>query len=304
MSAAIRRSLGVVLVLFGVVLLVFIILRIIPGDPVSVMLNEHANAETISRIRAAMDLDKPAALQFFDYVGNALRGDLGLSYDMKQPVLTLILNAFPNTLKLTVLAAAFAWISGMGAGIICAMYPGKFPDHLFRTTSILGISVPVFMMAFFLQYLLYYKLSLMPLVYDGSLFSLILPALALSSASAGSVARLTRSAMMEQRDAAYLDTVRAKGLTRGRALLRHGLRNAIVPVITLMALQFADMLSGAVITESIFGISGLGKLALSALQTRDMPLLMGTVLFSAFVISVGNLIGDMINRVLDPRLSV
>ena len=141
-------------------------------------------------------------------------------------------------------------------------------------------------------------------MYDGSFISLILPATALGWNSAGSVARLTRSGLMEQLNAPYLDTAMAKGLTAKRAILTHGLKNAMLPVITMMALQFSGMLSGAVITESIFGISGLGKLALTAVQTRDMPLLQGTVLFSALVISVGNILADIINTFLDPRLRV
>lgn len=302
MSGLIRRLFGMIFVLLGVVLFTFIVLRIIPGDPVSVLLNEHVSAESVRRLTQSMNLDKPPVVQFFSYLKDLLRGDLGQSYYMKQPVLPLILKAFPYTLNLTLFSAVFAWTLGIGAGIISAMYPDRFPDHLFKGISLLGISVPVFMVALFLQYLLYFKLSLLPLMYDGSVLSMILPAVALGWNSAGSVARLTRSGLMEQRNEQYIDTARAKGLTARKALLFHGLKNAMIPIITMMALQLSGMLSGAVITESIFGISGLGKLALTAVQTRDMPLLMGTVLFSAFVISLGNIIADIINTILDPKL--
>ena len=298
----IRRCLGVLFVLLGVILMIFIVLRVIPGDPASVLLNEHVSAESIQRLTESMGLDKPPAVQFFDYLLKLIKGDMGQSYYMRQPVRSLILDAFPFTLKLTVLAAAFAWIFGIAAGIVCAMYPDRLPDHLFRGFSLLGISVPVFMVALFLQYLMYFKLSLLPLMYDGSFVSMILPAIALGWNSAGSVARLTRSGLMEQRMAPYIDTARAKGLTMNRALLSHGLKNAMIPIITMMALQLSGMLSGAVITESIFGIAGLGQLALTAVTTRDMPLLMGTVLFSAFVICIGNIAADIINTVLDPRI--
>ena len=160
------------------------------------------------------------------------------------------------------------------------------------------------MVALFLQYLFYFKFSLLPLVYDGTLVSMILPAIALGWNSAGSVARLTRSSLMEQFNESYLDTARAKGLTSRQAIFRHGLKNAMVPVITMLALQLSGMLSGAVITESVFGIAGLGKLALSAVETRDMPLLQGTVLFSALIISLGNIISDIVNVCMDPRLRV
>ncbi|MCR5106885.1 MAG: ABC transporter permease [Lachnospiraceae bacterium] len=304
MSGFIRRCAGVILVLLGVMILIFVVLRIIPGNPAAVLLNEHVNKETIERLTASMNLDKPLPEQFFLYLSGALKGDLGQSYYMKQPVTALVLQAFPYTVKLTVFAAAFAWIFGIGVGVISAIHHDRLPDYLFRGVSLLGISVPVFMIALFLQYLFYFKFSLLPLVYDGSIVSMILPAIALGWNSAGSVARLTRSSLMEQFNEPYLDTAMAKGLTSRQAILSHGLKNAMVPVITMLALQLSSMLSGAVITESVFGIAGLGKLALSAVETRDMPLLQGTVLFSAFIISIGNIISDFINTCMDPRLRV
>ncbi|MCR5053492.1 MAG: ABC transporter permease [Lachnospiraceae bacterium] len=304
MSGFLRRCVGVLLVLLGVMALIFIVLRIVPGNPAAVLLNEHVNKETIERLTASMNLDKSIPEQFLLYLSGAIRGDLGQSYYMKQPVLKLVLTAFPYTVKLTVFAAAFAWIFGIGVGVISAIHHDRLPDYLFRGVSLLGVSVPVFMVALFLQYLFYFKLSLLPLGYDGSAASMILPAIALGWNSAGSVARLTRSSLMEQFNEPYLDTARAKGLTARQAILTHGLKNAMVPVITMLALQLSSMLSGAVITESVFSIAGLGKLALTAVQTRDMPLLQGTVLFSAFIISLGNIISDLINSILDPRLRV
>ncbi|MCR5420903.1 MAG: ABC transporter permease [Lachnospiraceae bacterium] len=304
MSGFVRRCIGVILVLLGVMVLIFVILRIIPGNPAAVLLNDHVNKETIERLTASMNLDKPLPEQFFLYLAGVLKGDFGQSYYMKRPVLDLVLEAFPYTVKLTVFSALFAWIFGIGIGVISAVHHDRLPDYLFRGVSLLGVSVPVFMVALVLQYLFYFKFSLLPLVYDGSAVSMILPAIALGWNSAGSVARLTRSGLMEQFNEAYLDTARAKGLTARQAILTHGLKNAMVPVITMLALQLSGMLSGAVITESVFGIAGIGKLALSAVETRDMPLLQGTVLFSALIISVGNIISDLINRCLDPRLRV
>ena len=304
MENLIRRCVGVVLVFLGVIVMIFIVLRIIPGNPAAVLLNEHVNKETIERLTASMGLDRPLHEQFFRYLAGVVRGDLGQSYYMKKSVLSLVLTAFPYTLKLTALSAVFAWLLGIGIGVVSAMHHDRLPDYLFRGVSLLGVSLPVFMVALFLQYLFYFKFSLLPLMYDGSIASMILPAIALGWNSAGSVARLTRSNLMEQFDQPYLDTARAKGLTSRQAVLRHGLKNAMLPIITMMALQLSGMLSGAVITESVFGIAGLGKLALTAVQTRDMPLLQGTVLFSALVISLGNIIADLINVCLDPRLRV
>ena len=297
-----KRLFGVIVVLLGVTALIFIMLRIIPGDPASVLLNEHVSQESIDRLTQSMGLDKSLPEQFFSYLSGVLRGDLGRSYYMQRPVSDLILEAFPYTLRLTLLAIVFAWTMGIISGVISAMYNEQFPDYLFRSTALLGISVPVFMVALFLQYLFYFRLSILPLVYDESFVSLILPAIALGWNSAGSVARLMRSNLMEQLDAPYMDTAMAKGLTYKQAVVFHALKNAILPVITMMALQLAEMLSGAVITESVFSISGLGKLALTALQTRDMPLLQGTVLFTAFLITIGGILADIINSLLNPRL--
>ncbi len=302
MKSLASRIIGVIIVLFGVIALVFLMLRVIPGDPVSVLLNEHVSQESIERITRSMGLDKSLPEQFFSYLAGVLRGDLGKSYFMRQSVSELIMEAFPYTIKLTLLSILFAWTFGIIAGVISAMYNESLLDYLFRGTVLLGISIPVFMVALFLQYLFYFRLSMLPLTYDGSFVSLILPAIALGWNSAGSVARLMRSDLMDEINAPYMDTARAKGLTYRRAVLFHALRNAALPVITMMALQLSGMLSGAVITESVFVIPGLGKLALTALQTRDMPLLMGTVLFTAFLITVGNILADVINTLLNPRL--
>ncbi len=303
-SGIIKRIGGVFLVLLGVMLLIFIMLRIIPGDPVSVMLSEHVSQETIDRIKISMGLDRSLPAQFFSYLKGAVRGDLGESYFLKEPVVDLIAEAFPYTLKLAVFAALIAWAFGIISGMICAMFNNSFPDYLFRGLSLFGVSVPIFMVALCLQYLLYFKLSVFPLSYDGSFGSMVLPAIALGWNSAGSVARLTRSSLMEQLGSPYIDTAMAKGLSYKGAVIKHAFRNAMLPIVTMMALQFSGMLSGAVITESIFSIPGIGKLALTAIQTRDMPLLQGTVLFTAFLIAIGNLLADVLNALLDPRISV
>ena len=302
MRQLLGRMLGVVLVLTGVVVIVFVMLRVIPGDPATVLLNEHVSQANIERLTQSMGLDKSLPEQFIDYMAGILRGDLGRSYYLQQPVSSLLMDAFPYTLRLTLLSVLFAWTLGTVTGVVSAMYNESLIDYLFRGMALFGISIPVFMVALSLQYLFYYRLSLFPLTYDGSLSSLILPAAALGWNSAGSVARLVRSELMEQLQAPYMDTARAKGLLYRKAVIFHALRNAALPVITMMALQLSGMLSGAVITESVFSIPGLGRLALSAIESRDMPLLQGTVLFTALIIAVGNILADAINMLLDPRL--
>ena len=302
MKQIIDRLASMIVVLLGVMLLIFIMLRVVPGDPVSILLGEHYNQETIERLTKAMDLDKPILQQFFSYVKGVLHGDLGVSYTMNRPVTNLILTALPYTVRLALLAALFAWIVGLTTGIVSAIKKNKLPDHIFMTFSLAGVSVPIFMTSLLLQYLLAFKVKLFPMTSDGSIISLILPAIALGWNSAGSIARMTRSSLIEVMQADYIDTARAKGLTGGMVIFGHALKNAMLPVITMMALQLSSMMSGAVVTESIFAIPGIGRLATEAIQKRDMPLLQGTVLFTTVLVILGNLAADLLYSVLDPRI--
>ena len=212
----------------------------------------------------------------------------------------MIIEAFPYTLELALLAALFAWVLGLGTGIIAAIRQNSLVDHLFMGVSLAGVSMPIFMVALLLQYLFAFKIKAFPLTLDGTFLSMILPAIALGWNSAGSIARMTRSSLLEVMQADYIDTARAKGLRKQAVILGHALKNSMLPVITMMALQFSGMLSGAVITESIFAIPGIGRLATTAIQNRDMPVLQGTVLFTTVLVIAGNLIADLLYSVLDP----
>ena len=302
MKRVLKRLLSMIPVLLGVMLLIFIMLRIIPGDPVSILLGEHYSQDTIDRLTKAMNLDKPLMQQFFSYVLGVLHGDLGVSYIMKRPVTDIILQAFPHTVKLAVMAALFAWVIGLLTGIVAAVTQNRPPDRIFMTLSLAGVSVPIFMVALALQYFLAFKVKLFPLTSDGSLKSMILPAIALGWNSAGSIARMTRSSLIEVMQSDYIDTARAKGLRRGAVIFGHALKNAMLPVITMMALQLSSMMSGAVITESVFSIPGIGRLATDAVPNRDMPLLQGTILFTTVIVILGNLLADFLYAVLDPRI--
>ena len=302
MKRVLGRLLSMIPVLLGVMLLIFIMLRVVPGDPVSILLGEHYSQETVERLTRAMNLDKPLFEQFVSYVAGALRGDLGVSYAMKRPVTELILRAFPYTLKLTVLALVFAWGIGLTTGIIAAITKNKAPDRIFMAFSLAGVSMPIFMAALILQYFLAYRLKLVPVTSNGSVVSMILPAIALGWNSAGSVARMTRSSLIDVMMSDYIDTARAKGLTRSAVIFRHALKNSMLPVITMMTLQLSSMLSGAVVTESVFAIPGIGRLATDAIQNRDMPLLQGTILFTTILVMLGNLLADLLYTVLDPRI--
>ena len=297
-----RRFLQALAVLLGVALLLFIMLRIVPGNPVATMMGEHANQETIDRMTAELGLDQPIHIQFFRYIGDAFRGEFGTSYSLKRPVSQLMGAAFGNTLKLALAASLFAWILGIVCGVLAAVRKDGIPDRLFMGFSLLGVSMPVFMVAMLLQYLFAYHLHWLPISGTDSWKGYILPAVALGWNSAGNIARLVRSTLLDILQEDYIDTARAKGLGQIRVILRHGLRNTMLPVITMMAIQFSGLLSGAVITETIFSINGIGRLAVQAISGRDIPLLQGTTLFSTLVVILGNFLADSLYTVLDPRI--
>ncbi len=297
-----RRLLQAVIVLLGVALLLFFMLRIVPGNPIATLMGEHADRATIERMTAELGLDQPLYIQFVRYVGDALRGDFGTSYSLGKPVSVLMRGALGNTLKLAVLASLYAWILGILCGVLAAGWKNRLPDYLFMGTSLLGVSMPVFMVAMILQYIFAYHLHLLPISGSEGWRSFILPAIALGWNSAGSVSRLVRSTLLEILQEDYIDTAAAKGRGPMGVLLVHGLKNAMLPVITMMALQFSSLLSGAVITETVFSINGIGRLAVQAISGRDIPLLQGTVLFSTVVVILGNLAADLLYAVLDPRI--
>ena len=297
-----RRLLESVVILIGVALLIFIMLRVIPGNPIETMMGEHASQSTIDRMTAELGLDQPIHIQFFRYISGALRGDFGTSYSLGKPVSSLMGSAFGNTLKLSVMASLFAWVIGILCGVISAVRKGGPADHIFMGFSLLGVSMPVFMTAMILQFFFGYYLHWLPISGAGSWKNFVLPAIALGWNSAGAISRLTRSTLLDVLQEDYIETARAKGLTQSAVVIFHALRNTMLPVVTMMAIQFSGMLSGAVITETVFSINGIGRLAVQAISGRDIPLLQGTVLFSTAVVILGNLAADSLYSVLDPRI--
>ena len=297
-----RRLLESVVILIGVALLIFIMLRVIPGNPIETMMGEHASRSTIDRMTAELGLDRPIHIQFFRYISGALRGDFGTSYSLGKPVSSLMRSAFGNTLKLSVMASLFAWAIGILCGVLSAVRKGGLADHIFMGFSLLGVSMPVFMTAMILQFFFGYYLHWLPISGAGSWNNFVLPAIALGWNSAGAISRLTRSTLLDVLQEDYIETARAKGLTQSAVVIFHALRNTMLPVVTMMAIQFSGMLSGAVITETVFSINGIGRLAVQAISGRDIPLLQGTVLFSTAVVILGNLAADSLYCVLDPRI--
>ena len=302
LKKVVKRILISIPVLIGVVLAIFVMLRIVPGNPVTTMMGEHVNPAVIEKISKEMGLDQPYYIQFLKYIANALRGDFGTSYRLNRNVTQIILEAFPNTVKLSLLAAAVSRVIGFVAGIVAAIRQNRLLDRLFMGCALMGVSMPVFMTALVLQYVFAFKLKWFPVSGFESFRAMILPAIVLGWNSAGSIARMTRSNLVEIMQEDFIRTARAKGLREYAVIIFHALKNAMLPVVTMMALQISSMLSGAVLTESVFGVPGIGRLAVNAIETRDMPLLQGTVVFTTVLIIVGNLIADLLYNVLDPRI--
>lgn len=290
------------LVLWGITTIVFFLLNIVPGDPVALMMKEHIQPDVVERVRREMHLDDPALVRYFRFVWNAVRGDFGWSYKLHRPVTELILDAFPATLALASSAILVAWVVGIPAGVVSAVKLYSGWDHFFMILALLGVSVPVFWSGLLFQYFISLKLNLLPVAgYNGPEY-LILPAIVLGASSTASIARLTRSSLLDVLRTDYIRTARAKGLRQWPVVVRHALKNSMLPVATVMALQVAGLLSGSVITESVFGIPGVGRIGVSAIQGRDMPLLQGAVVFETVLVVLGNLVADIAYAYLDPRI--
>lgn len=300
----IKRILIAIPVLIGVMLIIFLLLNVVPGDPITLMMREHIKPELIERMREQMGLDDPVMVRFFTYLKDALHGDFGVSYKLNRNVTDLIVNAFPHTLRLSLFAALIAWVIGIPTGIISAVKQNTFVDRFFMSFSLMGVSMPVFWAALMLQYVFAFKLKMLPVSGYETWKHLLMPAIVLGWSSAGTIARLTRSSLLEIMKNDFVRTARAKGLREMGVVVGHALKNAMLPVVTMMAIQVASLLSGAVITESVFGIPGIGRLAVNSIQNRDMPLLQGTVVFTTILIIAGNLIADILYSVIDPRIRV
>jgi peptide/nickel transport system permease protein len=298
----IKKLIAAIPVMLGMTLITFILLNIVPGDPVALMMREHISPDVVARVRAEMHLDDPAYIRFFRFLFNALHGDFGISYKLNRPVSGLLLGAFPNTLILAIAAALVSWVIGIPAGILSAVKQYSLADNFFMGFSLLGVSMPVFWVGLLFQYIFALKLGILPVSGFSGPEYLIMPAIVLGWSSAGTIARLTRSSLLEVMRNDYIRTARAKGLQEIMVIISHALKNSLLPVVTVMALQVADLLSGAVITESIFGIPGIGRVAVNAIQSRDMPLLQGSVVLTIVIVIIGNLAADILYSYLDPRI--
>ena len=297
-----KRLLQTIFVLLGISLITFVLLQVVPGDPVALMLEKRADPETIAKVRKELGLDLPYYVQYLNFIKGAIHLDFGTSYFTKEVVTDALIRCFKVTVKLACMSFIFASVIGIPCGIFAAVKRGKGIDTVVMVLSIVGVSAPAFWVAIILQILFGLKLNVLPISGFDTPASYILPSLALGARYAGNIARITRTSMLEVLGQDYIRTAKAKGAMRWAVILKHALKNAMIPIVTLVGTDFGYMLTGSMLIEKVFSIPGIGKLAVDAMSNRDLPLLEGTVMYIAFVFVVVNLIVEVSYAFLDPRI--
>ena len=284
-------------------IVVFLLLYVAPGDPVQDMVGERADAETVARLRKDLHLDEPILKQFTLYMGSVVRGDLGKSYITQRPIIRDIKERFPKTLLLAGTAMLLASVLGITIGVLSARNPGGWFDRLSLGFAYLGISFPVYWVGLILILIFAVTLKWLPPSGYGGIKYLILPALALGSRSIAFLARVTRSAMLDVLHGDFVRTARAKGLKERTVVVRHALRNALIPIVTVLGLDFGYYLTGSILTETIFSWPGIGRYVVNAISRRDLPAINGSVLFLSVVFVLVNLLTDLAYAKADPRVA-
>ena len=298
----IRRVLFLIPVLLGVAFCVFTLLYLTPGDPARMVLGDMATDEAIKEFRDKEGLNDPYLVQFGNYVWKAINGDIGRSYSSRRPVMKELLTAFPYTLKLSAFAMIIAILIGIPCGIISAIKQYSWFDTITMIFAMVGLSMPVFWLGLLLILLFSVHLRWLPSSGFSTFKAMILPSVALAAQSISMVTRMTRSSMLEVVRADYIRTARAKGQKESIVIWVHALRNALIPVVTLCGLQFGSLLSGAILTETVFAVPGVGQLMIRAIMARDYPMVQGGVLVVAIAFSIVNLLVDLLYAYIDPRI--
>ena len=302
-----------VFVLLGVTLVTFILMNVVPGDPVLVMLGQDAEPEIVERLREELGMNRPLAVQYLSFVGNALRGDLGRSYFTGEPVTELVARRFANTVQLALIAYVVSVIVGISVGVISALKRGKWQDKTLMSIVILFMSAPAFWVAMVLQIIFGLYLEVLPIsgFYNPNIPTrfapwqfYVLPCLALGLRFAASNARFTRTAMLDVIGQDYVRTARAKGLNERIVISSHAIKNALIPIITLSGAQLGTLMAGAMLTETVFSIPGIGLLTVRSMLDRDLPVLQGCVIYIASVFVITYLVVDILYAVIDPRIRV
>jgi ABC-type dipeptide/oligopeptide/nickel transport system permease component len=288
--------------LWLIITMVFALAHLVPGDPVQQMLGAGATETDIVQLRHALGLDKTVPVQYAHYLAGVVRGDLGASFRFQQPVLHVVLEHYPATLELALAALIVCCGIGIPAGIIAAQRRATVTDHAVGFFTLLGLSVPNFALGPLLILIFSVLIGWLPVSGRGGISHLILPAVTLGAALAAILTRMVRTSVLEQLSSDYVRTARAKGLTERAVLLRHAFRNALIPILTILGLQFGTLLAGTIVTETIFSWPGIGRLAVQAIEARDYPLLQGCILVIAVSYVLVNLLTDLVYAFADPRV--
>jgi peptide/nickel transport system permease protein/oligopeptide transport system permease protein len=299
----VRRLLLLVPTLLGVLVVAFLLLHVAPGDPVQAIVGDRADSLTVARLRAELRLDDPLPVRFAGYAAGLVQGDLGTSYITRRPIARDLLERFPATLRLAFAAMLFAATLGIAVGVLGAWRPGTWWDRLLTVAAYLGVSFPVYWVGLLLILIFAVELRWLPPSGSSGIPFLILPALTLGMRSVAVLARMTRAALQEVLQSDFIRTARAKGLREAPVVLKHGLRNALIPVITVLGLDFGSYLTGSILTETIFAWPGVGRYVLEAIGKRDLPAIQGSILFLSLIFVVVNLLTDIAYAKADPRVA-
>ena len=299
-----RRLIQMIPVMLGVTLVVFLIMQLVPGDPARMLAGEGATPEQIEAVRQSLGLDRPMVEQYMTYLGNVLQGDLGKSMITNAPVLEEILIRLPTTVELALASILVAVTIGLLAGIVSATKQNSWADMSIMVVALLGVSMPSFWIGLMLMYYFSVELGWFPVAGWDTPAQMVLPALTLGSGGAAIIARMTRASMLEVIRQDYIRTARAKGVSRFKVIFKHALKNALIPIITVVGLQFGVLLGGTVLTESVFAINGVGQLVINAIRTRDLPMVQGTVLMVSMIFMLVNMSVDILYRVVNKRVDL
>lgn len=297
-----RRVLLTIPVLIGVATLVFSLIHLVPGDPVQAMLGESASPQDVAQLRTKLGLDRPLYQQYIAFATGIVHGDLGTSLRTNQPVTTVIFERMPATMELALAAMLVATAISLPLGIIAAVRKGTLVDHAATTIALLGISMPTFWLGPLLAIVFSIWLGWFPVSGRGTMANMVLPAITLGAPLAAILARMTRASVLEELRELYVTAARARGVSEARAVLAHAFRNSLIPIVTVIGLQFGSVLTGAVITETIFAWPGVGRLLVQSISARDYPAVQGCILLIAITYVSMNLIIDVLYGFLDPRI--
>lgn len=298
----VRRLLVSIPVILGTLTLVFLIIHWLPGDPAVMLAGDDAAPDRIEFLRQQLGLDRPLWQQYLSYIWSSVQGDFGTSFANSQPVLNRLIAQMPATLSLSVLSTLFAAVIGVVLGILSAVYKNRFMDYVIRLVSLLGVSMPSFWVAILLILIFSVHFQLLPAIGNGSFKQLILPAIALGISGAGTLIRMVRNSVLEVIGEQFVLTLRAKGLSERVVLYQHVLRNALLPALTILGIIVGNMLSGAVVTETVFSRQGLGKMVVDAINQKDIPVIQAAVLITAVITILVNLLVDISYSYVDPRV--